>query len=163
MKSGGRYNRIIENGDYISLLDSINEYEKDRRFCRHGIAHLLDTARIMYIITLEETLEYSKDIIYAAALLHDIGRYEQYTNGTPHNIAGERTAKHILIQCGYGTDEMELISKAISEHRTPADDTDRSLGALLYRADKLSRMCFCCSAENECYWAAELKNENIII
>ena len=163
MKSDERYNSIIANSEYLALLNSINEYETDRKFCRHGIKHLLDTARIMYIITLEENLPYGKDIIYAAALLHDIGRYEQYKNGTPHHIAGKRAAEHILPRCGYSADEAEIISKAISEHRTPSDDTDSSLGALLYKADKLSRMCFCCGVKDECYWDRELKNENIII
>ena len=92
MKSGERYNSIIVNSEFLFLLESINEYEKDRKFCRHGIKHLLDTARIMYIIKLEDDLPFDKDMIYAAALLHDIGRYEQYKNGTPHNIAGEKAA-----------------------------------------------------------------------
>ena len=163
MKSGERYNSIIVNSEFLFLLESINEYEKDRKFCRHGIKHLLDTARIMYIIKLEDDLPFDKDMIYAAALLHDIGRYEQYKNGTPHNIAGEKAAKCILPLCGYSPDEADMISKAISEHRTPADDTEKSLGALLYKADKLSRMCFCCNAKDDCNWDKELKNGNIII
>ena len=163
MKSDDRYNEITRNHEYIFLLDNINEYEKNRKFCCHGITHLLDTARIMYIIKLEEGLPYSKDIIYAAALLHDIGRYEQYKNGTPHNIAGERISGKILLQCGYDENEAEIISKAISVHRTPADTDDNSLGALLYKADKLSRMCFFCDVKDECYWSEELKNRNITL
>ena len=163
MSIGGRYNRLLENSEYLFLLNSIKELEGERKYCRHGIEHLLDTARIMYIIKLEENLPYSKDIIYAAALLHDIGRYEQYKDGTPHNKAGERTAKKLLAECGFNSDEIEIICKAISVHRTPADIDDRSLGAILYKADKLSRMCFCCNAKDECYWSEELKNRNITL
>ena len=163
MNSGDRYNRLLENKEYISLLDSINEYERERKFCRHGITHLLDTARIMYIIKLEKNLPYSKDIIYAAALLHDIGRCEQYKNGTPHNKAGEKIARSILFFFFYNDEEVEFISKSISDHRTPADTDDESLGAVLYKADKLSRMCFCCNAKEECYWSESLKNKNITL
>ena len=37
-----------------------------------------NVARLMYIYALEEHLELPKELIYAAALLHDIGRAQQY-------------------------------------------------------------------------------------
>ena len=39
--------------------------------------HFLDVARLMYIYNLEDQAGFSKEMIYAAGLLHDIGRYEQ--------------------------------------------------------------------------------------
>lgn len=153
-----RYNRLLIDDEYTHLLCRLGELEADRRFCRHGITHLLDTARIMYIIALEEGLPYDKDIIYAAALVHDIGRVKQYEIGTPHNEASADIAGRLLPKCGYTSEETELICNAVRSHRSPVSDKDKSFGALLYRADKLSRLCFCCSAGDECYWSDERKN-----
>ena len=63
---------------YQSSLRRLNDLERGRIFCRHGMEHLLDTARIAYIKSLERALPLSRDLIYAAALLHDIGKWEQY-------------------------------------------------------------------------------------
>ena len=71
---------------YQSSLRRLNDLERGRIFCRHGMEHLLDTARIAYIKSLERALPLSRDLIYAAALLHDIGKWEQYENGTPHEL-----------------------------------------------------------------------------
>ncbi len=43
-------------------------------YCRHGLEHLLDVARISYIQVLEDGLDYDENVLYAAALLHDIGK-----------------------------------------------------------------------------------------
>ena len=40
-------------------------------------------------------------MIYAAGLLHDIGRYEQMKKGTPHHLAGARLAERILTDCDF--------------------------------------------------------------
>ena len=42
------------------------------------MGHLLDVARLAWIFNLEANQEISKERIYAAALLHDIGRHIQY-------------------------------------------------------------------------------------
>lgn len=51
---------------------------------RHGMVHFLDVARIGTIIALEEGLKIDREWIYAAALLHDCGKHEQYEIGIPH-------------------------------------------------------------------------------
>ena len=84
-----KVNKIINHPLWIDAVSDIEHSEKDRKFCRHGREHLLDTARIAYIFSLEENLNMniSKEIIYAAALLHDIGRSEAYSGGLPHEGA----------------------------------------------------------------------------
>ena len=37
------------------------------------------------------------------------------------------------------------------------------LGNYLYRADKMSRLCFCCEARESCKWSEEEKNMEIIL
>ena len=81
---------------YQKHCKKIQELEKDRIFCRHTPEHFLDVARLMYIYSLENKLDLSREIIYATALLHDIGRAQQYLSGISHDIAGTEIAGKIL-------------------------------------------------------------------
>ena len=130
---------------YQKHCEKIQELEKDRIFCRHTPEHFLDVARLMYIYSLENKLNLSREIIYATALLHD--------------IAGAEIAGKILADLHFTEQEKEEILSAISQHRT--DGSDNVLAMLLYKADKKSRNCFSCSAASECYWPSEKKNLTI--
>lgn len=154
-----RVNSIINNQSYKSCLERLSEFEKDRIFCRHNMEHFLDTARIMYITVLENNLPIKKDVVYATALLHDIGRVLQYENGTPHHRASADFARDILPNCGFSKEETDEIVRAILSHRS--DEDGSTLGSLLYLADKKSRLCFNCRAEKDCYWSSEKKNREI--
>ncbi len=133
--------------------------EADRQFCRHSMEHLLDVARILYILGLEDGVDLSKEVLYAAALLHDVGRQEQSTAGTPHEVAGARLAGEILRDCGFSETETAAIQQAILSHRkTGAEDW---LCRSLYRADKASRACYACPAAADCNWLPEKKNLQI--
>lgn len=134
--------------------------EADRPFCRHGMDHLLDVARLMYLYSLEDQSGLPKDLLYAAALLHDIGRYQQLSQGTPHHKAGADLAGEILPACGFFPEETARIQNAILAHRT-GDDPDL-LAVYLYRGDKQSRPCFACDAEPDCNWPESKKNLQII-
>lgn len=94
----------------------------------------------MYIYALEEHLELPKELIYAAALLHDIGRAQQYQYNIPHDIAGVEIAREILTDLHFTEQEKELILSSIGHHRK--GDSCSMLAALLYKADKQSRNCF---------------------
>lgn len=78
-----RVNRIWRHPVYQEHYKKIQELESERIFCRHTPEHFLDVARLMYIYALEEHLELPKELIYAAALLHDIGRAQQYQYNIP--------------------------------------------------------------------------------
>jgi uncharacterized protein len=155
-----KINLIIENHSFQYNLRKIEELEKYREFCRHDMQHFLDVARLMYIITLENALNIPKHMIYATALLHDIGRGEQYENGIPHHSASIGLAKSILEQCKYDTEEITEILDAIGNHR---NDTEKlnSLSYVLYKCDKLSRNCIHCKAIDGCKWSVEKKNLKI--
>ena len=73
-------------------------------------------ARIAYIENLENGLGLAKEEIYAAALLHDIGRHLQYTKGIPHEQASAMEAEGILKDCGFAKEERERILGAILQH-----------------------------------------------
>lgn len=150
---------------FQEYYDRLKEAERGRRFCRHQMEHLLDVARIAYILNLEQKLGIRKEVIYAAALLHDIGKYRQYAEGIPHELASVKIAEKILEDLPYPAftdEEKQEILKAIRGHRRMHDDMDE-LERLLYISDKKSRQCFACEAEPECSWSEEKKNLEIEI
>lgn len=163
-----RIERIRNHPLYVVNQQRIDDMEVDRIFCCHGVNHSLDVARILYIMVLEQGLFYEKDIIYATALLHDIGRGLQGKDKLSHHEAGARLAQDILKDCGYNTEEVRMIVEAIAGHHTGkayGEDVTKNHNAsfadLFYQADKLSRNCFACSASEECYWLQEKRNLQI--
>lgn len=156
-----RIDRILSNPSFRKHVADIQAAEADRCFCRHDMEHFLAVARIGLILNLEEDLGISKEWIYAAALLHDLGRHRQYLEGIPHEAASAEIARDILPQCGFAPWEMEAIVDAITRHRDSDVAGNSDLGGLLYRADKLSRPCFCCEMSGECNWKPEKKNRSI--
>ncbi len=150
-----RCNLIYNHPLYKERTSIIENTERDRKFCRHNLEHSLDVARIAYIDCLENGLGIKKELIYAAALLHDAGRY----SGVPHNISGAELAEKIMPDCGFTAEETELVRNAISGHRDTKHCDEFS--KILYNADKKSRMCFKCQAQDECYWDNEKRNHSI--
>ncbi len=153
-----RINRIINHELFLKNLRKNEAAEADRRFSRHDMAHFLDVARIGRIINLEEQMGVDAELIYAAALLHDIGRHRQYEDGTPHEQASADIAPEILKDCGFDEKETAVIINAILQHRNSGVISECSLAGLLYRADKKSRPCFVCKVREECSWPDGKKN-----
>ena len=63
-----RINRILSHPSYREYYGKLERLEKDRKFCRHQMGHLLDVARIACIRNLEEGLGLDKEIIYETAV-----------------------------------------------------------------------------------------------
>lgn len=157
-----RIQLIIENHVFQENYNLIEKYEVDRLFCKHDMVHFLDVARISSLFNLEENFGVKIEMIYAAALLHDIGRHLQYRDEIPHELASVSIARKILSECNYEEDEISEILLAIQNHRNPMVKDEKNLCGLLYRGDKASRPCFSCKAENLCHWKEEKKNKKII-
>lgn len=151
-------NSILSNPKYKELLRKLGELEKDRWYCGHDLSHFLDVARIAYITVMEEKLNFKKEVIYAIALLHDIGRVSEYTEGKDHHKASVEIAKDLLGETNFTIEDKEDILRAIDNHRKETED---ELSKLIYTSDKLSRNCFNCRAYKECYWKEEKKNKII--
>ncbi|MCD7917520.1 MAG: HD domain-containing protein [Clostridiales bacterium] len=158
-----RVNALLHHPRFTAALSELEALEEERIFCRHGLPHLLDVARIAWIQALEQGISLDKEVVYAAALLHDLGRVAQLRQGTPHEEASAALAAAILPECGYTEGEIMELSAAILSHRgkndVPADGTP--LGRLLYEADKKSRACWCCKAQTLCKWKIEQRNAGI--
>ena len=154
-----RINSILFDNQYKANINKIKSLEKKRKYCKHTIKHFLDVARIAYIINLENNLSINKDIIYATALLHDIGKWKQYEHSVPHEIASAEIAVVILERCGYKKDEIDIIKNAILLHRCKTIRKNNSnLVEIINLADKISRNCFSCKMLEKCDWDINLKN-----
>lgn len=186
---------LLRKTDFLQQLQKLEQLEKDREFCRHGLNHLLDTARIAWITYLEqqqnpdtantavETVFLDKEMIYLAALLHDLGRIQEYEVGISHHIASADMAEEYLAKLAYPAERIEIIVTAVYGHRRkqkksiPNSEEYGSRGdiseeclrkiealeALLYTADKRSRNCFYCEASEGCNWETERRNMRIIV
>lgn len=153
-----RVNRILNNPTYREYLKKIEICEVDRIFCRHNMEHFLDVARIAYIMVLEQGLKISKEVVYAIALLHDVGRWIQYEKGIPHEQASAELSKELLDDSGFTAEEKRIILDGIISHRKADDDI---INNIIYDSDKLSRKCFTCKASSLCNWSEEEKNLNL--
>ncbi len=158
-----RINKIINHPDYRQHIEKIAEWEKDREFCRHNTGHFLDVARIAMVINAQESYGIEKSSVYAAALLHDIGRWQQYENGQDHALASAQLAPAILEKCDFTEEESRQIVSAIASHRESGVKDEKNLNGLLYRADKLSRPCYFCEQEKNCNWKNEKKNKELLL
>lgn len=156
-----KVNQIFNHPVYQEALQEIDEAEKDRVFCKHDVEHFLSVARLAYIYSLEEGAQISREMIYSAALLHDIGRGLQYACDIPHHEAGVGMAEKILPECGFSDEEQAMIIDAILFHRREGAQKGGPLRSLIFRADKHSRNCFDCKARSCCKWHKENMNLKI--
>ena len=156
-----RVNQICRHPLWKARMEQIQRAEVHRIFCRHDFAHCLDVARLAYIENLERGLFVPRELIYAAALLHDTGRSMEDPGGIPHEQGSILLAKEILPGCGFDGEEERRILEAIGAHRNREAGLKDHLGGLLYRADKRSRNCMACKAAKECNWSSEKKNSRI--
>lgn len=157
-----RVNRILAHREFRRLTAQLEEAEQGRIFCGHGMEHLLSVARLMALISAEEKLSIPRPLIYGAALVHDLGRAEEYRGGRSHEEAGPELAAPILAQSGFSAREQEAILTAVREHRSGWQGQRSPLGQLLFQADKESRPCFACPARPACNWSPEKQNLTLL-
>ncbi len=157
-----RVELLINDSLYRQYMNYNLEEEREPKFCQHDFSHHLDVARIAYILVLEHNdLNYfikenglsgklaAKEVIYAAGMLHDIGKWKEYREGIDHASYGARIARDILARAFFNPNEVEIICRAIYEHRNISRDMS-FLGERLHRADNLSRICSECPDRSQC-------------
>ena len=153
-----RVGMLLHSPQYKEYLDQINRFEETRRFCRHDRNHCWETARTAYILYATGEVpcgefeafspEATQEMIYAAAFLHDIGRFKEYEDeALDHSEEGAVLARPLLFEAGFSDAESKLILKAIAHHRRKGE---AGFDLLLYRADKESRPCYDCPVLAEC-------------
>jgi putative nucleotidyltransferase with HDIG domain len=140
---------ILAHPLFRDSLERNEEAEKERAFCHHDFQHCLDVARVAYCMVLEKNLPIEKDIMYATALLHDLGKWKQYESGLDHAQQGANLAGIILGDIGVEEKISLEIQDAIRTHRY-AENKTSLLGAILYASDKACRPCLFCKSLKEC-------------
>ncbi len=147
-----RANLLLQAPAYRDYMEKISRAELERAFCRHDLHHCLEVARLCWLFLLEAGADYPREVVYGAALLHDIGRWMEYRGQGCHAGLGAKLAEPLLTGAGYTEPERELITAAISEHRREEDAVfSSSLSYYLRQADKYSRPCFTCAVGEDCY------------
>lgn len=164
-----RLKAICEDAFYLTYLEKNAQKEMNRQFCKHDFAHMFQTAQLTYQLLQRENFianlmeEENKginkrEVIYAAGLLHDIGRWVQYETGEDHALVGARLAYDILNRAGFCSQEIKMIQQAIQEHNKQKVNVSL-LGKTLCLADDLVRPCFQCQAKADCYKMPQLEEQ----
>lgn len=157
-----RVQLILQDELFIEYINRNTHEGQEHPFCKHDLAHMIDVARIAYILVLENhDLEYfvqaanlsgkmaAKEIIYTAGLLHDIGKWEEYDSGADHAAFGSQLVRDLLPRLNFNENEINIIARAVFEHRNINEEMS-FLGERLHRADNLSRVCSQCSDKQYC-------------
>lgn len=153
--------RILNHPLFIRELKIINLLEENRAYCKHNLNHFFDVARISYILLLERNIRIDKEVLYAFALLHDIGRAREYLLKRDHQVESAILAGEILRDCGYSNDEIETVIYSIKNHRSSQVlkmHEIKTFVDITRKADQLSRKCFCCECSDYCNWPEDKKN-----
>jgi len=111
---------------------------------------------------LERAFGLNKEMIYAAGILHDIGRWVEYATKEDHAHVGAGLAQPILQDCGFSEEEIDKISLSISEHRLEPNKTTTLLGKALALADDWARDCKNCASQTSCYKYTKAMEEILI-
>ncbi|NLF46399.1 MAG: HD domain-containing protein [Syntrophomonadaceae bacterium] len=157
-----RIDLLLQDSLYNEYLHRNAREEMDQRLCRHDINHHFTVAQMTFSlmlnnndweIFLEETgidsQAAAKEVVYAAGLLHDIGKWKEYRDGEDLAACSARLSRTILPRALFTPDEIEIICRAICEQRNINKDISL-LGEKLYRGNNLSRMCSECHHNEEC-------------
>ena len=166
----GRIGVVRKDPFYLDCLSLNGERERDRLFCRHDYRHMVLVSQISCKI-IKQTGGLSKlikteglngikpalEVVYAAGLLHDMGRWRQYDTGEDHALAGSVMAGSVLKRAGFSEREAVVITRAIREHRKTLPGQSY-LGRVLCLADDLSRPCGSCSSRLDCYKYEYMEN-----
>lgn len=162
MLSIPRVNQILKHSIFKKYSLCNTKAEEQRTFCHHGLDHGIAVARIAYIYLLEQrNTTISKEVVYAAGLLHDLGRWQEYKTGEDHALAGAELVKPILLDAGFSVEEIETITQGIREHRHNPEEKITLLGRALAYADDWARDCRNCLSKEACYKYTEQMDEII--
>jgi hypothetical protein len=106
-----RIDAIVRDPLFQKCLKKNKKAEEDREFCKHDLQHFVAVARITYILMLESGSlsnliedgnltgqQSAKEVIYAAGILHDVGRWRQYEAFSNQRIFASPLCKTVLTQ-----------------------------------------------------------------
>jgi uncharacterized protein len=105
----------------------------------HDWSHTWRVVRLCQVIGEKEKADL--EILYAAALLHDIARAEADRCGVCHAELSARKARPVLAHCGFPPEKIDAVIHCIETHRFRSTAQPRSLEAqVLFDADKIDAL-----------------------
>ncbi len=116
----------------------IEQYMKDlMKDGAHDCQHIYRV--LYYALDISTGYKVDKEVLIAAALLHDIGREAQYKDPKcDHAIVGAEMAYKFLCSLGWREEEARHVKACISTHRYRNDSPPESIEAkILFDSDKL--------------------------
>jgi uncharacterized protein len=124
----------MDKAEYLKI-------EMFMRSCMHDSAHdEKHVYRVLYaVVDLAENVIVDRDVLIAAALLHDIGRDSQYRDkACDHAAVGARMAFDFLLGIGWDNGKASHVSACIETHRYRSSNPPVSMEAkIIFDADKL--------------------------
>lgn len=141
LKSVNEYKNYTENvnkelKEYIEN-EIFPQYEKNDK--AHGIIHIKEVIRRAFELNNSLNLNLDKDMIYAIAGCHDLGKYIDHENH--EKIAADKFIKDENMKKFFNDEQRQIIKEAIEDHRSSLKDTPRSIyGKLISSADRNSRI-----------------------
>jgi len=127
--------RIIKKQQYADL-------EQFMIFCMKDSVH--DKLHVYRVVNYaaqiaDETVNADFDVVITAALLHDIGRADEFENHSMcHAETGSKKAREFLLSSGYSLSFSQKVEQCILSHRhTKGAFPESPEAKILYDADKL--------------------------
>ncbi|MCL2847809.1 MAG: HD domain-containing protein [Firmicutes bacterium] len=148
-----RVKKILLDVVFNVLIKNIENVEENRKFCKHGLEHLITVAKLALKENEKLTEKIDPEVVIISALLHDIGRFWQYSKEykkTPHAKIGKIKTEERLQLLSFIDSETKQICSAIETHNDDSVSNDTGLNGIIYRADKASRDCNNCKAKYKC-------------
>lgn len=125
----------MKREQYIEIESYMLSCMKDSAHDQEHVYRVLNTA----LLIAESEPEANREVLVCAALLHDIGRKEQFENPSVcHARAGSEKAYRFLLARGYGKAFASHVRDCILTHRFRENNPPQTLEAkILFDADKL--------------------------
>lgn len=101
----------------------------------HDLSHSLNTAE--YARSLLKIYKGNREVIIAAALIHDLGRINKTLKGIKSAVRSTKLATPILQKAGYSKKEIRFILKIVLEHDQPNLHSETVESKILKDADFL--------------------------
>lgn len=125
------------NAKYENLKNIV---QKELACSAHSLDHVLRVYNLCVYLSKHEN-DVDTDILYPAALLHDIARVKESTDKSgsiDHAVLGSEIAENILVKMNYSKDSIDKIKHCIITHRFRSGNEPQSIEAkILFDADKL--------------------------
>ena len=138
---------LNEIEEYTSEVDpKLKEYIKENIFPQyekndkgHGILHILEVIRRSFALNQNLNLELDKNMIYAIASCHDLGKY--IDSDIHEKIAAGIFIKDNNMKQFFDDEQRITIKEAIEDHRSSKKDHPRTkYGELISSADRNTRI-----------------------